>query len=81
MSPNGRIPNGKNTKDIMHNLKETDHTPKRRTRQTANVENINYSPTKSLDDSCKSGSSGKRTSSAYRRLGEAVTQVIASYCL
>lgn len=74
VSPNGRIPNGKNTKDIMHNLKETDHTPKRRTRQTANVENINNSPMKSLDDSCKSGSSGKRTSSAYRRLGEAVTQ-------
>jgi hypothetical protein len=67
-------PNGKN--------KETDHTPKRRTRQKANIEDTNNSPTKSLDGSCKPGSSGERSrSSAYKRLGEAVTQVIASYCL
>lgn len=60
-------PNGKN--------KETDHTPKRQTRQKANIEDTNNSPTKSLDGSFKSGSSGKRSrSSAYRRLGEAVTQ-------
>lgn len=58
--------------------KETDHTPRRQTRQKANIEDTNNSPTKSLDGSFKSGSSGKRSrSSAYRRLGEAVTQVIA----
>ncbi|KAE8008061.1 hypothetical protein FH972_004608 [Carpinus fangiana] len=62
-------PNGKNN--------ETDHTPKRRTRQKANIEDTNNSPTKSLDGSFKSGSCGKRSrSSAYRRLGEAVTQTL-----
>lgn len=60
-------PNGKN--------KETDHTSRRRTHKKANVEDTNSSPTKSPGGSCKSTSSGKSArSSAYRRLGEAVTQ-------
>ena len=79
-TPNGRTPNGKNNKDIKHNLKETDHTPKRNTRQKANVKDTNNSPMKSPNGSGKSGSGGKRTTSAYKKLGEAVTQVIASYC-
>lgn len=80
VSPNGRTPNGKNNKDIKHNLKETDRTPKRNTRQKAYVKDTNNSPMKSPNGSGKSGSRGKRTTSAYKKLGEAVTQVIASYC-
>lgn len=74
MSPNGRTPNGKNNNDIKHNLKETNRTPKRNTRQKANVKDTNNSPMKSPNGSGKSGSSGKRTTSAYKKLGEAVTQ-------
>ncbi|XP_065619319.1 homeobox protein HAT3.1 [Quercus suber] len=74
MSPNGRTPNGKNNDDIKHNLKETNRTPKRNTRQKANVKDTNNSPMKSPNGSGKSGSSGKRTTSAYKKLGEAVTQ-------
>lgn len=80
MSPNGTTPSGKNNKDIKHNLKEIDCAPKRNTRQKANVKDTNNSPVKSPNGSGKSGSIGKRTTSAYKKLGEAVTQVIACYC-
>ncbi|KAM4088726.1 hypothetical protein ACJW30_07G090400 [Castanea mollissima] len=74
VSPNGRTPNGKNNKEIKHNLKEIDRAPKRNTRQKANVKDTNNSPMKSPNGSGKSGSIGKRTTSAYKKLGEAVTQ-------
>ncbi|XP_041013795.1 homeobox protein HAT3.1 [Juglans microcarpa x Juglans regia] len=68
-------PSGKNMRDINQNRKVADHTPKRRTRQNANIDGTSNSPTKSLDGYHRSGSGGKRIrSSTSRRLGEAVTQ-------
>lgn len=75
-------PNGKNMRDKNWNRKVTDHTPKRRTRQNSNIDGTSNSPTKFLDGYHRSGSGGKRIRSlASRRLGEAVTQVIASFHL
>lgn len=75
-------PSGKNMRNINQNRKLADHTPKRRTRQNANIDGTSNSPTKSLDGYHRSGSGGKRIrSSTSRRLGEAVTQVIASFHL
>lgn len=66
---------GMSPKDIKQDLKETEHTPMRRTRQRSNLEDANTSPAKAHEG--KSSSSGKRArSSVYRRLGEAVTQVL-----
>ncbi|KAG2704114.1 hypothetical protein I3760_06G169500 [Carya illinoinensis] len=68
-------PSGKNMRNINQNRKLADHTPKRRTRQNANIDGTSNSPTKSLDGYHRSGSGGKRIrSSTSRRLGEAVTQ-------
>ncbi|KAK9286219.1 hypothetical protein L1049_014604 [Liquidambar formosana] len=78
LSPSGNSPiakNGKNIKDAAHNLKVSEHTPKRRTRQKLNSGVANSSPAKSYQSSSEPGSSGRKaTSSTYRRLGEAITQ-------
>lgn len=80
LSPSGNSPiakNGKNIKDTAHNLKVSEHAPKRRTRQKLNSGVANSSPAKSFQSSSEPGSSGKKaTSSTYRRLGEAITQVL-----
>lgn len=61
---------------INHNLENNEHISKRRRRQKSVVKDTNDSPSKLLEGSPKSSSTGRRVkSSSYRRLGEAVTQV------
>lgn len=71
VSPGGRTPStqGLNANDAKHSQEESGHTPKRRARKKIDVEGTNNSP-------AKRGSTTSSTErSAYRRLGEVVTQV------
>ncbi|KAF7127178.1 hypothetical protein RHSIM_Rhsim11G0155600 [Rhododendron simsii] len=70
VSPGGRTPStqGLNANDAKHNQEVSGHTPKRRARKKIDVEGTNNSP-------AKRGSTTSSTErSAYRRLGEVVTQ-------
>ncbi|PON90616.1 Octamer-binding transcription factor [Trema orientale] len=75
--PNGTASTDKNeatTEAINHNLENNEPISRRRTRQKSVAKDTNNSPSKCLEGSPKSGSTGSRVKSSYRRLGEAVTQ-------
>ena len=80
VSPNGNTSiteNGTNTKDIKHDLEAAGCTPKRRTRQKLNFESTNNSLAESHKDSRSPGSTGEKSGqSSYKKLGEAVTEVL-----
>lgn len=70
MSPNGK------TSIADHMQNETENTP-RSTAGPTNVENMDNSPSKSLEGSKMAGSNGKkRGSSNYKRLGEDTVKVM-----
>ena len=80
MSPNGNTSiteNGTNTKDIKYDLEAAGCTPRRRTRQKLNFESTNNSLAESHKDSRSPGSTGEKSGqSSYKKLGEAVTEVL-----
>jgi len=68
--------NGMNSKNMNQELKENKRNPERGTCQNSSFQETNVSPAKSYVGASLSGSSGKSVRpSAYKKLGEAVTQV------
>ncbi|XP_057964776.1 homeobox protein HAT3.1 isoform X2 [Malania oleifera] len=77
MSPT--MKNGRMTNDLRHNLKDSEHS-QRRTHENLKIEGVNDSPAKSYEGSSGPGSSARKVRrSAYKRLGEAVTQGLYKY--
>ncbi|XP_061959157.1 homeobox protein HAT3.1-like isoform X2 [Populus nigra] len=72
--------NGMNSKNMNQELKENKRNPERGTCQNSSFQETNVSPAKSYVGASLSGSSGKSgRPSAYKKLGEAVTQRLYSY--
>ncbi|KAG6761338.1 hypothetical protein POTOM_034553 [Populus tomentosa] len=72
--------NGMNSKNMNQELKENKRNPERGTCQNSSFQETNVSPAKSYVGASLSGSSGKSgRPSAYKKLGEAVTQKLYSY--
>ncbi|CAK7330033.1 unnamed protein product [Dovyalis caffra] len=72
--------NGINSKNMNQEFKGNEHTPERRTCQNSSFQDTNVSPAKPHVGASRSGSSGKRLRpSAYKKLGEAVTQRLYSF--
>ncbi|KAL9367463.1 hypothetical protein Peur_038662 [Populus x canadensis] len=71
--------NGLNSKNMNQELKKNEHTSGR-TRQNSSFQDTNVSPAKTHVGESLSGSSSKRVRpSAYKKLGEAVTQKLYSF--